>query len=143
MFVKSELSSLQQRTAAPRQFVQVIMGPRQVGKTTLVRQLVVTLTVPVVFVAADAVPSANSVWISQQWETARFQLLHAGASECVLIIDEIQKIDNWAEVIKKEWDADSLNGRNIKVILLGSARLLLQRISTAMSRLLHRYCGVM
>lgn len=127
MFVKSELSILQQRMAAPRQFMQVIMGPRQVGKTTLVRQLVGTLTVPVVFVAADAVPSANSAWISQQWQTARFQLLNTGASECILIIDEIQKIDNWAEVIKKEWDADSLNGRNIKVILLGSARLLLQR----------------
>ncbi|MFN8355414.1 MAG: ATP-binding protein [Spirosomataceae bacterium] len=127
MFVKIELSILQKRMAAPRQFIQVIMGPRQVGKTTLVRQLVSTLTVPVVFVAADAVPSANSTWISQQWQSARFQAFSSEVKECVLIIDEIQKIENWAEVIKKEWDADSLNGQHIKVILLGSARLLLQR----------------
>lgn len=50
--------------------------------------------------AADGVASANSAWISQQWQSALFQILNSGASECILIIDEIQKIDNWAEVIK-------------------------------------------
>ena len=127
MFIKSEIKILQKRLADPRKFVQVIMGPRQVGKTTLVRQFVETLNVPVVFVAADGVASANNAWISQQWQTARFQLLNSGAEECVLIIDEIQKIDNWAEIIKTEWDKDTFDNRNIKVILLGSARLLLQR----------------
>jgi uncharacterized protein len=127
MFVKSEIDILQKRMTGIRQFIQVIMGPRQVGKTTLVKQLIAQLDVPTVFVAADGVASANSAWISQQWQSARFQLLNSGASECILIIDEIQKIDNWAEVIKTEWDKDSLENKNIKVILLGSARLLLQR----------------
>ena len=79
MFVKSEIKILQKRLADPRKFVQVIMGPRQVGKTTLVRQFVETLNIPVVFVAADGVASANNAWISQQWQTARFQLLNSGA----------------------------------------------------------------
>jgi uncharacterized protein len=127
MFVKSELSILQKRVAAPRQFIQVIMGPRQVGKTTLAKQLVNMLDTPVIFVAADGVPSANHVWISQQWQSARFQAFNSGVFECILVIDEIQKIDNWAEIIKKEWDKDSFDNCNIKVILLGSARLLLQR----------------
>jgi uncharacterized protein len=127
MFVKSEIKILQKRSSGNRQFIQVIMGPRQVGKTTLVKQLISQLDVPTVFVAADGVASANSYWINQQWQSARFLLLNSGASECVLIIDEIQKIDNWAEVIKTEWDKDSLENKNIKVILLGSARLLLQR----------------
>lgn len=127
MFIKSEIDILQKRMAGSRQFIQVIMGPRQVGKTTLVKQLIAQLDVPTVFVAADGVASASSAWISQQWQTARFQLLNSGASECTLIIDEIQKIDNWAEIIKTEWDKDSLENKNIKVILLGSARLLLQR----------------
>ena len=127
MFVKSEIAILQKRMADNRQFIQVIMGPRQVGKTTLVKQLIAQLDVPTVFVAADGVASANSTWISQQWQSARFQLLNSRASECILIIDEIQKIDNWAEVIKTEWDKDGLENKNIKVILLGSARLLLQR----------------
>lgn len=127
MFIKSEIKILQKRITDNRQFIQVIMGPRQVGKTTLVKQLIAQLDVPTVFVAADGVASANSAWISQQWQAARFQLLNSGLSECILIIDEIQKIDNWAEVIKTEWDKDSLENKNIKVILLGSARLLLQR----------------
>jgi uncharacterized protein len=127
MFIKSEISILQNRLAETRKFIQVIMGPRQIGKTTLVRQFVDTLNIPVVFVAADGVASANNSWISQQWETARFQLFNSGSNECILIIDEIQKIDNWAEIIKTEWDKDTFENRNIKVILLGSARLLLQR----------------
>ncbi|MEA5140186.1 ATP-binding protein [Arcicella rigui] len=127
MFVKSEISILKKRIEEQRKFIQVIMGPRQVGKTTLIRQFISQLNVPVVFVAADGVPSANASWISQQWQTARFQLLNTGAKECILIIDEIQKIDNWAEIIKTEWDKDSFDNRNIKLILLGSARLLLQR----------------
>ena len=127
MFIKSEIAILKKRMGDNRKFIQVIMGPRQVGKTTLVKQLISQLDVPTVFVAADGVPSANSIWISQQWQLARFQLLNTGVEECILIIDEIQKIDNWAEIIKTEWDKDSFENRNIKVILLGSARLLLQR----------------
>lgn len=127
MFVKSEISILQKRMVDIRRFIQVIMGPRQVGKTTMVKQLIAQLEVPTVFVAADRVASANSAWISQQWQSARFQLLSSGAEECILIIDEIQKIDNWAEVIKMEWDKDSIENKNIKLVLLGSARLLLQR----------------
>lgn len=45
----------------------------------------------------------------------------------ILVIDEIQKIQNWSEVVKKEWDDDSFNDRNIKVLLLGSSRVLLEK----------------
>lgn len=127
MFAKSELALLRQRMAESRRFIQVIMGPRQVGKTTLVRQLIDQLTIPCYFVAADAVPSANNSWIEQQWEVARFRMRASGAPEALLVIDEIQKIDNWAEVVKAQWDKDTFDELPLKVILLGSARLLLQR----------------
>lgn len=71
MFIKSEIKILQKKVVGNRQFIQVIMGPRQVGKTTLVKQLIAQLDVSTVFVAADGVASANSAWISQQWQTAR------------------------------------------------------------------------
>ncbi len=45
----------------------------------------------------------------------------------ILIIDEIQKIKNWSEVVKKEWDADTFNDINMKVVLLGSSRVLLEK----------------
>lgn len=127
MFIKPEMSILQARINDSRRFIQVIMGPRQIGKTTLVRQLIQNIEVPVLFVAADGVISANGAWISQQWEAARFQWMNSGAKELILVFDEIQKIENWAEIVKAEWDKDTFNNKPIKVILLGSARLLLQR----------------
>jgi predicted AAA+ superfamily ATPase len=50
-----------------------------------------------------------------------------GAREALLIIDEIQSIDNWSAFVKKNWDSDSFNGVNIKVIILGSSRALLKQ----------------
>ncbi|MBD2700339.1 ATP-binding protein [Spirosoma sp. BT702] len=127
MFERSELSVLKARINEPRRFVQALIGPRQIGKTTLVRQLIPQLSFPAKYVSADAVGAANSAWIAQQWEATRFQLRTSGASEGLLIIDEIQKIDNWAEQVKAQWDQDSFDQIHLKVILLGSARLLIQR----------------
>jgi uncharacterized protein len=110
-----------------RQFIQVVFGPRQVGKTTLANQLIEEIRCPYHFVAADAIPAGNTAWIAQQWEVARIKLRQSDASEAILIIDEIQKIENWSEQVKKEWDTDTHHHLGIKVLLLGSSRLLLQR----------------
>lgn len=127
MFVRSELQQLSARISEPRRFIQVLIGPRQVGKTTLVRQLIERLDFPCQYVSADAVGAANSAWISQQWEAARFRLKTTEANQTLLVIDEIQKIDNWAEIVKAQWDQDSFQQTPLKVILLGSARLLIQQ----------------
>ncbi len=127
MFVRKELQSLNSRVSEPRRFIQVLIGPRQVGKTTLVRQLIDQLDFPCQYVSADAVGAANSAWIAQQWEAARFRLKTTGADQTLLVIDEIQKIDNWAEIVKALWDQDSFQQTPLKVILLGSARLLIQQ----------------
>lgn len=111
----------------PRQFIQVIYGPRQVGKTTLAQQLVESTRLPVHFVSADVVAAGQSIWISQQWETARLKLKKSSQKEGIIIIDEIQKIDNWSETVKKEWDNDSMHQVQLKAVLLGSSRLLLQQ----------------
>jgi len=108
------------------------MGPRQVGKTTLILQLIKKIKIPSLFEAADLVPASGSVWLEQLWENARLQIDLQSVDghdtpEFLLVIDEIQKIDNWSEVIKRLWDADTRAGRNLKVILLGSSRLLIQQ----------------
>ena len=103
------------------------MGPRQVGKTTLVTQLAAQLKNGNYFVSADAVAASNVTWLEQQWETARIQLAQQEPKEFLLVIDEIQKIDNWSETVKLLWDTDTRNNLNLKVILLGSSRLLLQQ----------------
>lgn len=108
-------------------YIQVITGPRQCGKTTLVEQFMKSLRVPAHYVSADAVPAHSSTWIAQQWETVRFKQQQKASSEAFLIIDEIQKIENWSEYVKKEYDKDKRNRTPVRVILLGSSSLLIQR----------------
>jgi len=127
MFERTELQALKKRVKEPRKLIQVVMGPRQVGKTTMVSQLTQKLTMPYIFESADAVAAGNTAWLEQIWETARLKQKTQASNEFLLIIDEIQKISNWSETVKKLWDEDSLKKRSIKVIILGSSRLLLQQ----------------
>lgn len=127
MYERFYLKQVRSRIEEPRKFIQVILGPRQVGKTTMVYQLLSQLTISYVSESADAISATNSVWLLQAWETARLKMKASGASEYLLVIDEIQKIDNWSEVVKQQWDRDTREKVNIKVILLGSSRLLIQK----------------
>lgn len=115
------------RIAEPRRTIQVVAGPRQVGKTTMVRQVLEEIVVPSMFFNADAVAHDDNTWIAARWEDARAQMRFSQGPELLLVFDEIHKIDNWSEQVKKEWDADTFNGVNIKVVLLGSSRLLLKK----------------
>ncbi|MDR0738373.1 MAG: ATP-binding protein [Prevotellaceae bacterium] len=127
MYKRTYLKTLTKRILEPRSFIQVIFGPRQVGKTTMVTQLLKQTRLPNLYETADAVVVNQSLWISQVWERARILMKAAEAQEFLLIIDEIQKIENWSEYIKREWDQDTRENINIKVVLLGSSRMLLQK----------------
>lgn len=127
LFERHQLRQIEGRLREKRRFIQVLAGPRQVGKTTLAQQLLGKLSVPTHYSAADAVTNADPVWIEQQWETARIRLQQSGAGDFVLILDEIQKIANWSETVKRLWDEDGVRQRPLKVVLLGSSRLLLQQ----------------
>lgn len=110
-----------------RQFIQVVFGPRQVGKTTMIGQILKDLPIPSYYVSADGVTSSQHAWINQQWEIARLLIKQSGKNEGLLVFDEIQKFENWSEAVKREWDLDTMNGLALKVVLLGSSRILLQR----------------
>jgi uncharacterized protein len=127
MFERPHLQHVIKRIQEPRRFIQVLLGPRQVGKTTLVFQLLEKNKMPYHFASADAIAASNITWLEQQWETARLIMDQEKAEEFLLVIDEIQKIGNWSETIKSLWDADTQSKRTLKVILLGSSRLLLQQ----------------
>ncbi|MDR1223567.1 MAG: ATP-binding protein [Tannerella sp.] len=127
VFQRHYLQQLLDRMSEPRKFIQVVSGPRQVGKTTLVTQMIECLPIKTMYVQADNVPAADNNWITRTWDEVRLRLLASPDNEYLLVIDEIQKIENWSEAVKKEWDNDTLNGRNLKVILLGSSRLMLQQ----------------
>ncbi|MCF8295903.1 MAG: ATP-binding protein [Saprospiraceae bacterium] len=127
MYQRNQLLILKQRIKEPRKFIQVLLGPRQTGKTTIVRQLVQEIKTPYHFALADEANESSIGWIDQQWETARILLKTSGSNEILLIIDEIQKIKDWSNAVKYHWDKDTLEKLNIKVILLGSAKIIIQK----------------
>ena len=126
-YIRKQYHTLKERIQEPRRFIQVLAGPRQVGKSTLVGQVLQDVTIPYSVEVADAVEPKDINWIHRVWEGARITMMLRGEAERLLVIDEIQKIDNWSEVVKKEWDEDTRKHVNLKVVLLGSSRLLLKR----------------
>jgi len=127
MFQRSVIEQLESRMKEKRNFIQVIAGPRQVGKTTLIGQLLEKLDIPSQYISADGAGSQGTIWIEKHWEVARRTVIADGAGELILVIDEIQKLDNWSETVKKLWDEDTWNKIPLKLIISGSLRLLLQK----------------
>ena len=126
-YIRKQYHTLSERIQEPRRFMQVIAGPRQVGKSTLVAQLLRDVSIPHSIAVADAIKPKDSDWIHRVWEAARTTMRINSETEYLLVIDEIQKIDNWSEMVKREWDEDTHKQVNLKVVLLGSSRLLLKR----------------
>jgi predicted AAA+ superfamily ATPase len=122
-FRRQAADTLASRLAEPRRFIQVVAGPRQTGKTTLVGQVTDTLAMPVRSASADEPALKGTDWIAQQWDAARLAAAeHAGA---VLVLDEIQKIPGWSDTVKRCWDEDTRADRQLHVVILGSAPLLM------------------
>jgi hypothetical protein len=128
MFQRDLCRILAGRLLEPRRFIQVVSGPRQVGKTTAVRQVLESLGITFHYATADEPTLHGRTWIEQQWEIGRLRGKGEWGSEgTILVLDEIQKIPHWSDLVKLHWDADSAAGIPLKVVLLGSAPLLLQR----------------
>ena len=106
--------------------LQVVSGPRQVGKTTVVRQALEAADTPSHYASADDPALRDAAWLETQWEEGR-RLAQDRAAGAILAIDEIQKVSNWAETVKRLWDEDRLANRPLRVVLLGSAALLVQQ----------------
>ena len=126
-FVRAYARVLKRRLAEPRRFIQVVAGPRQTGKTTLVRGVAETFGAPFHYASADEPTLRERGWIAGQWETARSRASEAGRRGVLLVLDEIQKVPGWSETVKRLWDEDTHAKRPLKVVVLGSAPLLIQR----------------
>jgi predicted AAA+ superfamily ATPase len=106
--------------------IQAVIGPRQVGKTTLALQIFERWNGPKVYETADQPNTPSSEWIALQWDKIR-KSCNGKKSRGLLILDEVQKIFNWSELVKKFFDEDRRFELDIRVILLGSSSLLMQR----------------
>lgn len=123
----------------PKPLIQIIVGPRQVGKSTAAQQIAGKWRGPVVKGSADQALPPGPEWIEAHWQRARSEATPDGT--VLLVLDEIQKVHGWSETVKALWD-DSVNrNEHLKVILLGSSSLLIQKgltESLAGRFLLHR-----
>jgi predicted AAA+ superfamily ATPase len=123
-YQRPQAAALAERLAEPRRHLQMVVGPRQVGKTTLVQQVVEAAGLPARFASADEPTLRGAEWIDQQWQAARLEAADAGKSGAVLVLDEIQKVPDWSEAVKRLWDEDTRKRVPLKVVLLGSAPLM-------------------
>ena len=105
----------------------MLAGSRQVGKTTQAGQAATQSGLPTRHASADEPTLRDTQWIQQQWEAARNLAVEADAEGALLVLDEVQKVAGWSEAVKYLWDADTRSGRRLKVVLLGSAPLLVAR----------------
>jgi predicted AAA+ superfamily ATPase len=127
MYKRPVISKIIGRLTEPK--VQIILGARQVGKTTLMQQALKYATTPYHYAIAEG--GYTPSWIEQQWTIVR-SLSQNGPA--LLVIDEIQKIDNWSERVKRLLDEDIFFNRKVHVILLGSSSLRLHKgISESMA----------
>lgn len=115
------------RMQEKRKFIQVLTGPRQVGKTTLAQQIMTDCGLAFHYASADEPTLRDRSWLNQQWDIARLKISEESNSSALLIIDEVQKVTGWSETVKRLWDEDTANGVNLKVILSGSSPLLMQK----------------
>jgi predicted AAA+ superfamily ATPase len=121
-------NELLKRLKEKRRFIQVLAGPRQVGKTTVVRQVMKAAKMPFHYASADEPTLRDRTWLEQQWDIARLKTKEGKTRKtgALLVLDEIQKVADWSSIVKLLWDADTHSGIPLKVVLLGSAPLLIQ-----------------
>lgn len=118
--VKVLLRALGKRSAV----FQVIIGPRQVGKTTIAHQALKKLPYPSVYASADSPLPPGPEWIETQWRLAEVEL-NKSKKPIVLVLDEIQKVRGWGEALKRLWDNARQVGQDIRLVVLGSSALLM------------------
>ena len=143
-YIRAQSQELTKRLNEPVEQLQIIAGPRQIGKSTLVRQTLEDWpkdsftnlsaelgSAEIIEMESDtetyrAETRRDVAWLIDAWKRAR-SVVARNAKRHVLVIDEIQKIPQWSEAVKALWDADRAAKIDMHVVLLGSAPLLMQK----------------
>ena len=125
MFERALVEILTSRINEKRGFIQIVMGPRQTGKSTAVNQTLKKLPFSLVQHSFDSVRTSNAQQLERKWLEAR--ALQEQSSVVILFFDEIQMVDQWSSLVKKYWDEDTRDERDIRVILTGSSSLLIKK----------------
>ena len=124
MYQRGIVKTLVKRMREPRRFMQILLGPRQTGKTTSVIQALEQIDIPSLYREVGE-HGESSDWIRAQWYQAR-NLIGNECSSALLVIDEVQYVTGWADAVKALWDEDARSGIDLRVVLTGSSATLLK-----------------
>ena len=124
-FERSLVPLLVSEFAKQQPIFQVMIGPRQVGKTTIAQQVMEKLPFPFIYASADSPLPPGPEWIETQWRRAEVEADRSGGA-VLLVLDEVQKVRGWSESLKSKWDAGRRTSRDIRLLVLGSSALLIQ-----------------
>ena len=124
MYQRSIVKTIARRMREPRRFMQIVIGPRQTGKTTAVNQALESVGIPNLYREVSE-HGESADWVRAQWYQAR-SLIVGGNKSALLVIDEIQYVKNWADAVKALWDEDARAGIDLRVVLTGSSATLLR-----------------
>ena len=143
-YQRSQVDLLVERLNEPVERLFTIFGPRQCGKTTIVRQALAKVRYPSRYEAVDqperpptepvwstvtearfAAAPRDAEWLVRVWQECAEEADRLG-SKFVLVLDEVQKIPRWSETVKGLWDTDRASGCPLHVVVLGSAPMRMQ-----------------
>lgn len=124
IYERQLLFGLRDALSSPTSIIHVLIGPRQVGKTTIARQIQESVDFPAIYATADSPVPLDAAWIETQWRRAVAES-NAAHKPVLLILDELQKVRGWSETLKILWDSRAV-GPEIRLLILGSSSLLMQ-----------------
>lgn len=141
LYQRPQLHTLTAEIQRHGTFIHVLVGPRQVGKTTLAHQLSEALGLSNMYATADSPTPLDSTWIETHWRRAVAEAVAHG-EPVLLVLDEVQKVRGWSETLKLLWDSRD-PAHDVRLLILGSSALMMQEgltESLAGRFFLHR-CG--
>jgi hypothetical protein len=125
-FERPVVSAILAGIARKKKLLHIMTGPRQIGKTTAALQVGQKWPGPVVHASADQALPPGPEWVEAHWDRANRQAAQS-KQEALLILDEVQKVRGWSEVVKRLWDQECQEQKGVQVIILGSSSLLIQK----------------
>ncbi len=100
--------------------IQLVTGPRQVGKTTLLLDLAAERADRALYAAADAPEATLPGYWERFWADAEAR---AASGPLAVLLDEVHLLPSWAAALKGQWDRFGRRRIPIHIIATGSSAL--------------------